>query len=123
LILFGMIVFSVLLLPTQVDAGPYSQLQVLLPGEVEDPGSQSGKTGTPNPQTVGTPFAVRIRACDADWNTVATVTNIVRLSSSDAIADLPDPAQLIDGELTLTVALNSIGAHTLSATDGTCQRF
>jgi len=117
LILFGMIVFSVLLLPTQVDAGPYSQLQVLLPGEVEDPGSQSGKTGTPNPQTVGTPFAVRIRACDADWNTVATVTNIVRLSSSDAIADLPDPAQLIDGELTLTVALNSIGAHTLSATD------
>ena len=117
LALLGMIVLGASLLPAQAEAGPYSQLQVLLPGESEAPGSQSGKSGTPNPQTVGTPFAVRIRACDTDWNTVTTVTNIVRLSSSDAIADLPDPTQLIDGELTLTVTLNSTGTQTVSATD------
>ena len=51
-------------------AGPFVQLQVLLPGEAAAPGQPGGKTGTPHAQVTGVPFPVIVRACDADWNTV-----------------------------------------------------
>src|SRR5215471_4194175 len=56
-------------------AAPLSQLQVLLPGESAAPGTASGKTGTPRPQTAGIPFLVTVNACDASWAVVSTVTH------------------------------------------------
>jgi hypothetical protein len=103
-------------------AGPYSRLQVLLPGESPAPGTTSGKTGSPRAQTTGVPFDVTVRACDATWNLVPTVTDAVQLLSSDASATLPAPAQLVAGTLTVSVTFNAGGTFTIQAhdqTDGT----
>ena len=53
-------IVGLLLVPAMAAAGPYTQLQVLLPGETEAPGTISGKTGTPQAQTVGVPFTFRV---------------------------------------------------------------
>ncbi len=108
-----------LLLPALGHAQSYSRLQVLLPGETEAPGTGSGKFGTPTAQTVGTPFTVRVRACDAAWNTVTSITDVVQLSSTDATATLPAPRSLQSGVATFTVTITAIGSFTISARDQT----
>ena len=98
-------------------AGPYTRLQVLLPGETAAPGTTSGKTGSPQAQTVGIPFTITVRACDSQWNTVTTVTNAVQILSSDASATLPSPGQLTSGTRLFTVTLNGAGSFTIFAHD------
>ena len=108
--------------PAMASAGPYTRLQVLMPGESAAPGSPSGKTGTAQAQTAGVPFTITVRACDDTWNTVATVTNAVQILSSDASATLPSPAQLVAGQRTFSVTFNAGGTFTVFAhdqTDGT----
>ncbi len=100
-------------------AGDYTRLQVLLPGESPAPGTNTGKMGIPRDQTAGVPFDVRVRACDAQWNTVATVSHIVELGSSDQEAVLPPPAALVSGEHVFTATLAAGGSFTFSATDQT----
>ncbi|HTK31300.1 MAG TPA: FlgD immunoglobulin-like domain containing protein [Candidatus Saccharimonadaceae bacterium] len=103
-------------------AGPFTRLQVLLPGETAAPGTGSGKTGTPKAQTVGVPFNVTVRACDSSWNLVNTATDVVHLLSSDASATLPGATQLQSGSLVLAATLNAGGTFTFFAhdeTDGT----
>src|SRR5262245_1090850 len=95
----------------------YSRLQVLLPGESAAPGTPSGKTGSPSAQTLGVPFSVTVRACDASWNTVTSVTNIFAVRSSDASANLPGPTALVAGLRTLSATLNTDGSFTISADD------
>jgi hypothetical protein len=98
-------------------AGPYTRLQVLLPGETAAPGTSSGKTGTPRAQTTGVPFSVTVRACDDTWATVATVTNVVQVLSSDASASLPAPTQLVAGQGNFQVTFNAGGTFTLFVHD------
>jgi hypothetical protein len=103
-------------------AGPYSRIQVLLPGESAAPGTASGKTGTPTAQTAGVPFSITVNACDASWNKVATVTDAVQILASDASATLPAPAQLVAGTASFQVTFNAGGTFTIFAhdqTDGT----
>src|SRR5205814_792389 len=57
------------------NAGAFTKLQILLPGETAAPGSSTGKTGTPTAQTSGTPFNVTVNAVDANWNPVTTITD------------------------------------------------
>ena len=107
---------------TPAIAGPYTRLQILLPGETAAPGTTSGKTGTPRPQTAGVPFTITVRACDASWTTVTTVTNAVQTFCSDASATLPAPAQLVAGQRLFSVTLNAGGTFTFQVhdqTDGT----
>lgn len=103
-------------------AGPYTRLQVLLPGETAAPGTPTGKTGTPRAQTVGVPFTFTVRACDDTWNTVATVTDAIKILSSDASAALPANALLVAGQQTFSITFNAGGTFTVFAhdeTDGT----
>ena len=103
-------------------AGPYTRLQVLLPGETAAPGTPSGKSGTPRAQTVGVPFSITVRACDDTWTPVTSVTHSVQVLSSDASATLPAPAQLASGAMSFAVTLNAGGSFTLfvhDQTDGT----
>ncbi|UCG53502.1 MAG: hypothetical protein JSW58_08090, partial [Candidatus Latescibacterota bacterium] len=99
------------------DSYAYTKLQVLLPGEMAAPGTATGKTGTPMAQTLGIPFNVTVRACDNAWNTDPTVTNLIRLGSTDESATLPGPTALVTGEVELVVVMNSAGSFTVSATD------
>ncbi len=108
---------AVMLLPASAAAQTVTRLQVLLPGEQAAPGTVAGKIGVPSAQTVGVPFDIVVRACDDQWRTVAGVSDVVHIASSDAGATLPADGPLSDGEATLTVALNAAGDFTFSAGD------
>ena len=100
-------------------AGPFSQLQLLMPGESAAAGSASGKTGTPSARTAGTSFNVIVNAVDANWNKVNTVTDTVGLTSSDGQATLPANTALAAGTKTLAVTLKTAGTQTVTASDVT----
>lgn len=106
-----------LMMAPAVMAQSYSRLQVLLPGESAAPGTTTGRLGTPTAQTVGMVFDVVVRACDDNWNTVNSSTNLVELNSTNATAVLPGPTALSNGTVTLSVTLEAAGSFTISATD------
>jgi hypothetical protein len=110
---------SGLLIAGPAIAGPFTRLQVLLPGETAAPGTPSGKTGAPAAQTAGIPFTVTVRACDSSWDLVASVTHTIRILSSDASASLPPAAQLVGGTGDFLVILNAGGNFTVYAHDQT----
>nr|MEE4268295.1 hypothetical protein [Candidatus Krumholzibacteria bacterium] len=95
----------------------YSHLQVLLPGENPAPGSATGRTGQPLPQVAGIPFPVRIRACNANFETVPSDRVVARLTSTDHTATLPVPEPMQNGERVVEVIFNSSGTFTLTAED------
>jgi hypothetical protein len=105
------------ILAVSADSYAYTKLQVLLPGETAAPGTPTGKIGVPRAQTVGLPFNVLVRACDDSWNTDSSVTNLIRLGSTDESATLPGSTALVAGEIHLTVVMNAGGSFTVSATD------
>ena len=114
----GLALFIGALLPSTALA-QYTRLQVLLPGETAAPGTPSGKSGTPRAQVAGIPFSVTVRACDASWNTVASISNSIRLTSSDASATLPGAAQLTSGQRVFQATFNAGGNFTIQAHDET----
>src|SRR6202043_3641235 len=61
---------------TTVNAGAFSKLQLLMPGETASPGSATGKTGAPTAQTAGTAFSVTVNAVDANWNPVGSTDTV-----------------------------------------------
>jgi hypothetical protein len=99
-------------------AGPFSKLQVLVPGETAAPGTTSGKTGAPFAQTTGVAFSITVKAVDANWNPVSS-TDTVRITSSDGAATLPANTALVAGAVTLSVTLNTAGSNTVTAADFT----
>jgi Bacterial Ig-like domain (group 3)/YDG domain len=107
-------------------AGPASKLQVLLPGETTAPGTTTGKTGSPNSQTVGTAItSIIVNAVDAYWNTAPTATPNVQISGSDTLATISDDNGSSPGNLTLTngsgvpasYIFNTAGGQTITASD------
>jgi hypothetical protein len=98
---------------------PFSQLQVLMPGETAAPNTPTGKTGTPNIQAVGLPFTVTVNAVDAAWNVVSS-TDTVDITSSDSTAGLPPDAALVNGTFGFSVYFGQPGTNwTVTATDVT----
>ena len=102
--------------PITLIPGPFVKLQILLPGETAQPGSSTGKSGTPSQQTANTSFAVTVNAVDAHWNIVPS-TETVSIASSDTSAMLPMPAPLVAGTITFNVRPQSGGSTTFTATD------
>ncbi len=91
------------------------KLQILVPGETANPGSPSGKLGTPLTQTQGIAFNVTVNAVDEGWNLVATATDTVNITSSDGAAVLPPAAALSAGTRNFSVILNTPPNATLIA--------
>src|SRR5205823_4010484 len=85
-----------------INAGAFSKLQLLMPGETASPGSATGKTGAPSAQTAGSSFTVTVNAVDANWNPV-TSTDTIAITSTDANAALPANAALVAGTKTFSV--------------------
>ncbi len=94
-----------------------TKLQVLLPGETAAPGTPTGKTGTPTPQTAGVPFNVTVNAVDDSWNIIPYVRDTVALTTSDDTAILPGNAALANGAATFSVMFGVSGTYTVTATD------
>lgn len=100
-----------------VVAGPFAKLQVLVQGETAAPGTPSGKTGVPVSPDAGASMTITVNAVDANWNVIQTITDSITLSSSDGAASLPASAALVNGTRTFSVALNTSGTQTVSASD------
>ncbi len=96
---------------------PFTKLQVLMPGESAAPGTASGKTGTPNTQTVGIPFPVTVKAVDDDWNVMTLVTDTVNLSSTDLSAAMAAGLSLVNGTGIFNVNFGTDGVFTVTAAD------
>jgi hypothetical protein len=97
---------------------PFTQLQVLMPGETAAPNTPTGKTGTPDAQTAGLPFNITVRSCDSAWRVVSS-SDTVNITSTDGTATLPADAALVAGSATFTVTFNASGTFTVTATDVT----
>ena len=99
----------------------FTQLQVLLPGETNAPGTISGKTGTPIAQSVTTATTVIVNACDPTWHIISSAADTVGLTSSDNSAFLPSNQALVGGTTTFTgangVLFSTQGTQTVTATD------
>ena len=104
---------------TTVNPGAFTKLQILLPGETAAPGTATGKTGTPTARTAAAAFVATVNAVDANWNRVSSVADTVRITSSDANAQLPANAALVAGTQTFDVTLLTAGSRTVTATDVT----
>lgn len=96
-----------------------TQLQVLLPGEVNNPSAPGGKTGIPSAQTAGNPFDLRVNACDASWNIAKACSDVVSFTSSDTSAWLPPNTTLVKGSANIigNTFFNASGTWTITATD------
>lgn len=97
---------------------PFVKLQVLMPGETAAPNTPTGKTGTPDAQTVGTAFNITVNAVDEVWNVVPS-TDTVTITSTDSTASLPADAPLSGGTRVFSVTFGSTGTFTVTATDVT----
>jgi hypothetical protein len=115
---FALAILSALVASAAV-AGPYTRLQVLLPGETAAPGTVSGKTGAALQQVAGFPFDITVNACDSGWNTITTVSDAISIDATDASATVPAPAQLVSGTRVFSVTLNAAGTFTIFAHDET----
>lgn len=102
-----------------VNPGPFTGLQVLLPGETALGGTALGKTGTPTNQTAGTPFTVTVRAVDDYFNLVSGVNDRIVLSSTDAFAWMPSDTVLVNGQCLIPTRLHKSGLQTITARDST----
>src|SRR5204862_2560409 len=91
-------------------------LQVLMPSESAAPGS--GKSGTANPQTVGTVFNLTVNSVDANWNPINT-NDAIHITSSDTNAILPSDATLSAGIKAFSVTFKTGGSETVTASDVT----
>jgi hypothetical protein len=95
-----------------------SKLQILLPGETADPTQPNGKTGTPDPQSVGVPFNIIVNAVDNNWNIVAGATDTVHLTTTDATATVSSDTALTAGTHTFTdFQFNSTNTFTITVSD------
>ncbi|WP_207428581.1 T9SS type A sorting domain-containing protein [Pedobacter sp. SYSU D00535] len=102
---------------TDVVVGPFARLQIILPGEIATPGTSTGKTGTPQPQTAGSPFNVTVNAVDAAWNVITTATDQIDISSTDVNATLPPNAALVNGTQSFSITMKTAGSRTIRAAD------
>ena len=99
----------------------FTQLQVLLPGETNAPGTVSGKIGTPDPVSLGAGglINVTVNACDPQWNIVSASGDTIHITTTDGGAALPNDTTLINGSTVQQFGLFNTGSTTFTATDVT----
>ncbi|MEJ2543062.1 MAG: hypothetical protein P8Y99_03250 [Calditrichaceae bacterium] len=100
-----------------VNTGAFNKLQVLLPGEDPLPGIAPGKTGFPQDQLTGVQFDFRVRAVDANWNLINTATDSVLIASTDSLITTTQRSKLVNGTVTISTIMGTIGNQTISASD------
>jgi hypothetical protein len=99
----------------------FTQMQVLLPGETNAPGTVSGKTGTPTlPVTAGLTYVyVTVNAVDSSYHIVHGVLgDTIALTNPDTTGTTPTDASLAGGTVTFGPLLfNTPGSWAITATD------
>lgn len=103
----------------------FTQLQVLLPGQTNAPGTVSGYTGTPTPISLAaqglTPTTVIVNACDDQWHIISGVSDQIHLTTTDSGAYLPADLNMVNGTATFSdadgVLFQTEGSQTVTAQD------
>jgi len=95
--------------------GPFENMLLVAPGETLTPGDTAhqempGKSGTPNPQYLRTPFDVTVYPCDRCWNQVTGPGDTVFLRSDFPFEFLPAGVELRDAAL-FSVQFNTPGPN------------
>lgn len=103
----------------EVLAGSYSRLLALAPGETIAPGSETGRTGFATDQSINFAFTVSVYATDPWFNPVQGVTDVVGLSTTDPLAQLPPDTPLEDGFANLSVRLSTGGYQLITVSNVT----
>ncbi|HEU4929035.1 MAG TPA: hypothetical protein VFU38_04340, partial [Candidatus Krumholzibacteria bacterium] len=103
--------------PFTVHPGPFSKLQIVVPGQDPLPGSVTGLTGSPASQSAGVAFAADVYATDAYWNPLPS-GDVARITSSDAAAT-PVSGALTNGFRRFNFTLRTVGTQTLTVNDQT----
>jgi hypothetical protein len=103
--------------PVDVGPGPFSKIISILPGQQLEPGSEIGRSGMALDQSINYMFTVRVLATDSWWNAVSGVSDVVSLSSTDGLAELPPDTPLLDGAAVLQVRLGTGGYQQLVLSD------
>jgi len=96
-----------------------TKLQILLPGEVNAPGTPTGKTGTPIQPENSMPYTFTVNAVDDNWKVVSKITDSIEITCSEVIALLPPNASLVGGTANFDITLFEAGTWTITATDVT----
>jgi hypothetical protein len=99
--------------------GPYARILILAPGESPAPGTAEGRTGGATDQSINYAFTVSVFATDSWWNPVQGVNDIVRLTSTDTMAQLPPNTPLADGRVDLVMRLSTGGFQQITASNVT----
>jgi len=105
--------------PVNVLPGPYSRIVLIAPGEYSAAGTAEGRAGTATDQSINFSFTVAVFATDAWWNPVGGVTDVIRITSGDPLAQLPPDTPMIDGRVDLSVRLATGGFQQLTASNVT----
>ncbi|MEA2081143.1 MAG: hypothetical protein U9O97_00150, partial [Elusimicrobiota bacterium] len=98
-----------------------ARLRVLLPGQTRQPGTADGKSGAPSDRTAGAQFTITVDACDNWWNTNASTSPVVTITSEDTNAVLPGAAALSSGSGSFSFTFKTANASwtvTTTNTDG-----
>ncbi len=105
--------------PVEVLAGPYSRLLALAPGETIAPGSETGRIGFATDQSINFAFTVSVYATDPWFNPVLGVTDVVSVSTTDPLAQLPPNTPLMDGSANLSIRLSTGGYQLITVSNVT----
>ena len=101
--------------PIPVLSGPYSRILLIAPGEQIAQGTVDGRTGTATDQSINFAFTVSVYATDSWWNPVNTVTDVIRLTSGDPLAELPPDTPMVDGRADMSIRLSTGGFQQITA--------
>lgn len=103
----------------------YTQMQVLLPGETNAPGTALGYVGSPTPISIAaqgsTPTTITVNACDPTWH-IVNVTDTIQLTTSDGSAYLPaGNVDMVGGTAVFSgqngILFQSTGSQTVTSSD------
>ncbi len=100
----------------------FSQLQILLPGQTNAPGTVLGYVGTPTPQSFsGSGTDITVNAVDSAFHIISGVSDIIKISTTPGGNFLPTDTAMVNGTATFTGGNNllwgSEGTFTVTATD------
>jgi len=89
----------------------------LCPGESIAPGTAEGRTGAPTDQSINYSFVVTIQATDQWFNPVAGISDVIHLTSGDALAQLPPDQAMVDGVAQMSMRLSTGGFQQITASN------
>jgi hypothetical protein len=101
----------------RVLAGPFARVLILAPGQVLAPGTEEGRTGNATDQSITYSFPLTVYSTDEWWNPVVGVSDLMRITCTDPMAELPPDTPLVDGEATMDIRLSTGGYQQITVTN------